>query len=224
MEIQEAERRRIARELHDSAGQLLAVLNMDLASISRQAKAVSPQLARKAEDSQTLVEQLSQEIRTMSYLLHPPLLEESGLSAALGWYVQGLVDRSGAQITLSIPDDFARLPREMELVVFRLVQECLTNVHRHSGSKTAEIRLSVVAKTLFLDVQDQGRGIPPEKLSKIQSQGSGVGLQGMRERVRQFHGEMKIDSNSTGTTISFTFPMPAATEGQGEMKPLGAAG
>jgi PAS domain S-box-containing protein len=216
MEIQDGERRRIARELHDSAGQLLSVLSMELATLTHLAKSTAPRLAAKAEDSQQLVQQLSQEIRTMSYLLHPPLLEESGLSPALSWYAQGLTERSGLQIKLDIPENFGRLPRELELVAFRVVQESLTNIHRHSASKTAHIRLSIDAEIFRLEVQDQGTGIPPEKLSKILSQGAGVGLRGMLERVRQFRGDMTIQSNSSGTTISFTLPVanPYCPEGQ----------
>jgi PAS domain S-box-containing protein len=205
MEVQDEERRHIARELHDSAGQLVAALGMNLATLAEHAQAAAPNLV---EDTHQLVQQLTQEIRTVSYLLHPPLLEESGLSAALSWYLRGLTERSGLDIQLTIPDDLGRFPRELELVTFRLVQECLTNIHRHSGSKTAAIHLVVARDNLVLEVQDQGKGISPARLSEIQSQGSGVGIQGMRERIRQFHGTLNIASNGTGTKVSVTLPIP----------------
>jgi PAS domain S-box-containing protein len=208
LQAQDEERRRIARELHDSAGQLLAALGMNLARIAQQVRQSAPALAKPTEDSEQLVQQLSREIRTMSYLLHPPLLDEIGLSEALRWYTQGLTERIGLEITLNVAEDFGRLPREMELVIFRLVQECLTNIHRHSGSKSASIRMVREAERVVLEVRDSGTGISPERLAKIQSQGSGVGLRGMRERVRQFDGKMNIESTAKGTTISFEFRMP----------------
>jgi len=212
LRAQDEERRRIARELHDSAGQLLTVLGINMARVAQQATQHSPQLAKDASDSQQLVQQLSQEIRTMSYLLHPPLLEEVGLSEALRWYAQGLTDRSGLEIKLNIPDDFGRLPREMELVMFRLVQECLTNIHRHSGSKVAIIEIARKSASVSLEVQDEGKGISPQRLTALQSQASGVGLRGMRERVRQFEGEMNIESSEKGTRIAFTIPLGEATD------------
>ncbi len=207
MEIQDEERRRIARELHDSAGQILTALGLNLARVAQRAHKDSPALAADAEDSQQLVQQLSQEIRTMSYLLHPPLLDEVGLSEALRWYTQGLMERSGLELTLAIPEDFGRLPREKELVMFRLVQECLTNIHRHSGSKTATIRIMRNSDSASLEVRDEGKGISPQKLTEMQSRGAGVGIRGMRERVLQFGGDMTIKSDEKGTTIFFTIPL-----------------
>jgi PAS domain S-box-containing protein len=207
MRAQDEERRRIARELHDSAGQILAALGMNLARIARPRQDYT-NLTKEVSDSQGLVQQLSQEIRTMSYLLHPPLLDEAGLAEALGWYVQGLMERSGLHIVLDIPKDFGRLPREMELVMFRLVQECLTNIHRHSESKEASIRMRRDAGSVSLEIEDQGKGMSREELSEIQSGGAGVGIRGMRERIRQFHGHMNIESNQRGTHISFKIPLP----------------
>ena len=148
----------------------------------------------------------------MSYLLHPPLLDETGLSEALRWYIQGLVERSGLEIVLDIPANFERLPREMELVMFRLVQECLTNIHRHSGSQTAVIRIALDSENVLLEVLDKGKGISAEKLSGIQARSSGVGIRGMRERVRHFGGKMNIESNKEGTKISFTLPLPKTSK------------
>jgi PAS domain S-box-containing protein len=208
LQAQDEERRHIARELHDSAGQILTALGMTLAQAARFAPQEDPRLSKPVEDSQKLVQQLSQEIRTMSYLLHPPLLDETGLTEALRWYIQGLTERSGLEITLEVSDDFQRLSREMELVMFRLVQECLTNIHRHSGSASAVIRIARDIDSVSLEVQDRGKGISAEKLSHLQSQGSGVGIRGMRERARHFGGHMMIESNQKGTKIAFNFPLP----------------
>src|SRR5579864_7384154 len=135
MQAQDEERRRVARELHDSAGQTLTALGIYLANVVREARDSAPEFAKEAEEAQELARELSQEIRTTSYLLHPPLLDENGLSAALLWYIEGLKERSGLEIELAIAEDFGRLSDEMELVIFRVVQEAITNVHRHSGSK-----------------------------------------------------------------------------------------
>jgi PAS domain S-box-containing protein len=204
---QDHERRHIARELHDSAGQTLAALGMQLARISADAKKNPAQLAKDVEDAEELVRHLSQEIRTTSYLLHPPMLDENGISSALSWYVQGLAERSSLAIDLKVPDDFGRLPSEMELLIFRLVQECLTNIHRHSGSKTARIRVERKESSVDVEVQDQGRGMSPERLAEIQSQGTGVGIRGMRERVRHFRGDLEIESNGSGTKVYATIPV-----------------
>ena len=206
IQIQDNERRHIARELHDSAGQVLTALGMNLAAIADYAKDGSPKLAEAAEEGQALVRELSQEIRTMSYLLHPPLLDECGLSEALPWYIQGLKERSGLEITLAMPENFGRISRDMELVIFRIIQECLTNIHRHSGSKVATIRLDRNDKYISLDVEDEGKGISPEKLAEIQVQGTGVGIRGMRERVLQFGGQLKIESEGRGAKISIILP------------------
>ena len=216
MQMQDDERRRIARELHDSSGQLLAVLNMKIAKL---AGSVRPDITPEAKEAEELVQQLTKELRTTSYLLHPPLLDEIGLTGALSWYVQGLIERSHLDIRLHITDHFGRLSPDLELVVFRLVQECLTNVHRHSGSKNAIINIERKDGNVHLEVQDQGKGIAPEKLTGIQSQGGGVGIQGMRERVRQFGGVLKIQSNEAGTTIDVTIPIPIAPRSSEQEKP-----
>ncbi len=202
---QDEERRHIARELHDSAGQIITALGMTLSGVAERV-VQDPSLGPPVQESEQLVQQLSKEIRTMSYLLHPPLLDESGLSEAILWYTDGLRERSGLDIELDISDEFGRLPAEMELALFRIVQECLTNIHRHSGSKTATIRLSRAGGDICLKVEDTGKGIPAEKLEGIQKQRSGVGITGMRERVRHFKGVMDVQSNAVGTTISIILP------------------
>lgn len=210
---QDDERRRLARELHDSAGQIITALGINLARLG-QLVAQNPRLAKGIDESQDLLQQLSKEIRTMSYLLHPPLLDESGLSEAICWYIQGLNERSDLSIDLSVSENFGRLPGEMELALFRLVQECLTNIHRHSGSKQAIVRLSREADGIFLEIQDEGNGISPERLAAIRAQRSGVGITGMRERVRHLGGAMNIQSSGRGTNISFMFPLPVGAEAE----------
>jgi PAS domain S-box-containing protein len=208
VQTQDEERRRIARELHDSAGQIITALGMNLASMTQYVRK-NPALGKVLDDSQNLVQQLNKEIRTTSYLLHPPLLDESGLPEAIRWYMEGLTDRSDLLVDLNISEDFGRLPGDMEMAVFRVVQECLTNIHRHSDSKTATLRLFRCTDGVVLEIQDAGKGMPSDKLNEIHLQRSGVGIAGMRERVRYFKGTMKIYSNGTGTKISVTLPIPA---------------
>ena len=225
LKAQDDERRHLARELHDSAGQSLAVLVMSLDYLVRRVQERNPELAKHAEDTRRLVQQLSEEVRTASYLLHPPLLDETGLAAALSWYIEGLQRRTGLSITLDIPRSFGRLSDELELLVFRFVQECLTNVHRHSGSKTAAIRVRRSAEEVFVEVQDQGKGISPERIAVIQSHGPGVGIRGMRERLRQFQGELRIESQLPGTRVSAKVPLPKSNESleSGDSQPVQAA-
>jgi PAS domain S-box-containing protein len=222
LHAQDEERRHIARELHDSAGQTLTVLGINLAQLVKKLEKSVPTLASEAESIEEMVQQLSREIRTTSYLLHPPLLDENGLCSALNWYVEGLLERSGLDIRLAIAEDFGRLPRDMELVVFRLVQECLTNIHRHSGSKTASIRVARDVNAVSVEVEDQGTGMSPEKLAEVQSRGSGLGIRGIRERLRQFEGFMKIESGSTGTRVTATIPLARVSLVEKGAEPLGA--
>jgi two-component system, LuxR family, sensor kinase FixL len=219
---QDEERRHIAREFHDSAGQTLAVIGMSLDQTVHEADRLAPSVAKRLEEVQALVQQLHREIRTTSYLLHPPLLDESGLSSALNWYVQGLFERSGLAITLDIADNFGRLPGDMELAIFRLVQESLTNIHRHSCSQTATIRLARDRECIRIEIRDQGKGIQPDRLAEIRSQGSGVGIRGIRERLKEFGGEMTIESSSSGTSIIVNIPIPKETNSMGN-RPLQAA-
>jgi PAS domain S-box-containing protein len=212
MSAQDEERRRIARELHDSAGQSLAALGMMIGGIERQAKHNPAQLAQSIKDARDLIQELTREIRTTSYLLHPPMLDECGLSSALRWYVDGLGKRSGLSIALNIPDQLERLAPETELAIFRLVQECLTNIHRHAESKSAVIRIAREPNKIYVEVQDHGKGMSQECLAEVRSQGArvGVGIRGMRERVRHCQGELSLDSNALGTKISAIFPAKKA--------------
>jgi len=208
METQDREGRRIARELHDSAGQISAALLMKLAVIAEKIKVANSALIKEVKEARSFADELDREIRTTSYLLHPPMLDEIGLEAALHWYTEGLEERAGLEVQLHIPDNFERLSREMEITIFRVVQECLTNVHRHSGSRSAHVRLAREQGTLRLEVRDAGRGIAPDRLNILRARGAGIGLRGVRERVRQFAGEVRIDSElGSGTTISVTLPL-----------------
>jgi PAS domain S-box-containing protein len=225
MKIQDEERRHIARELHDTAGQTLTVLGLHLAELVQLAGQSAPELAREAKQIEDAVQQLHREIRTASYLLHPPLLDEAGLNSAIGWYVEGLLERSGLDVHLDISPEVGRLPRDMELVIFRLVQECLTNIHRHSGSKTASIGISRKSEQVTLDIRDQGRGMSPERLAEIHAGRSGVGTRGMRERLLQFEGTVNFESSTSGTRVFATIPIPKAgsPEEQGKAQSLQAA-
>ena len=194
------------------------MLGISLAQLAQKTGRNAPELATEAEQIQETVQQLHREIRTTSYLLHPPLLDETGLYSAISWYLQGLLERSGLEVQLDISKEFGRLPRDMELVIFRLVQECLTNIHRHSESKTASIRIARESNQITLDIRDQGKGMSPARLAEIQSGRSGVGIGGMRERLRQFEGTMKIESDSSGTRIFATIPLPKAASPEDQSK------
>jgi PAS domain S-box-containing protein len=222
MKAQDDERRRIARELHDSAGQTLTVIGLNLARLVERAQAISPELAVEGKELEEVVQQLHREIRTTSYLLHPPLLDECGLASALTCYVEGLAERSHIAITLDVAPDVGRLPGDMELAIFRVVQECLTNIHRHSGSETALIRVAREGESVRTEVQDHGKGVSPGRLADIQSHGAGVGIRGIRERIRQFHGTMRIESNSSGTSVIVSIPIPKKARST-DNEPLQAA-
>lgn len=207
LELQDEERRRIARELHDSIGQMLAALSMNLSAARADIDRLTKTTATLA-DSDNLVQEMCKEVRTISHLLHPPLLDEAGLASALAWYTDGFARRSNISVDLDCPDDFGRIPREMETAIFRFVQECLTNIHRHSGSPTAKIRLHRSNHEVIIQVEDKGKGIPSEKLDRMTSAGTpGVGITGMKERVRQLGGTLEISSDHSGTKIVARLPI-----------------
>jgi PAS domain S-box-containing protein len=209
LKVQDEERRRLARELHDSVGQILAALSMNISVVQMQSHKLDPLAARAVSENAQLVQQVSSEIRTLSHLLHPPLLEIAGLASSLRWYVDGFSERSKIKVDLEIPDDFARLPDDVELAIFRIVQECLTNIHRHSGGEAASIRIQQDDRRLTMEVKDNGKGIPQEKQRELlESSRSGVGFAGMQERVRQFGGTLEVQSDSSGTSISTTIEVP----------------
>jgi signal transduction histidine kinase len=211
LQAQDEERRRIARDLHDSTGQTLALLSMNLAALEKRIGKANPEVARAISENSQIVREISSELRTLSYLLHPPLLDEMGLVAALRWYVQGFEQRSAVKTTLDVPRQVGRLARSLELAIFRVVQECLINVHRHSGSPKATIRLYRTPEKVTLEVQDEGKGIAPKHLRRIASFAApGVGLRGMRERVKDFGGfgnrlNRKRDSHQVGCSFGDHF-------------------
>lgn len=208
LQVQDEERRRIARELHDSVGQMLAAVSMNLTQVMHESSALSPDAVKALEENASLVQQLSTEIRTISHLLHPPLLDEIGLQSALRWYIDGFRERSKINVDLDLPEDFGRLSHDLELTLFRVVQECLTNIHRHSESSTAFVRVSRSATDVLLEVKDQGKGISREtQLTLSTGQLSGVGLRGMRERLRQLGGHLEIQCNGTGTVVTARLPL-----------------
>jgi signal transduction histidine kinase len=209
--MRDDERRRIARELHDSAGQLLTALAMNISVVQNETHKLSPEAAKRIEDNASLLEQLSTEIRTMSHLLHPPLLDEIGLSSALEWYVEGFAKRSGIEASLELPEDMGRLPGDMEIAIFRAVQECLTNIHRHSGSRSCSVKVSEDKNHFRVEIRDAGKGIPKDKQPSLTSSSGGVGLRGMQERIRQLGGTLEIKSTNAGTVVMVSLPRPRST-------------
>lgn len=211
LHLQDEERRRIARELHDSVGQTLAALSMNLAAIGADIERLA-KTATTISDSTALVNDMSTDIRTISYLLHPPLLDEAGLTSALTWYVKGFSERSKIEVDLRIPEDFGRLSRDLETAIFRVVQECLTNIHRHSGSSVARITIAHTDGQVRIEVEDKGKGIPLQKRTEIMTSATGtpgVGIRGMRERLRQLGGTLEIRSNGEGKGTVVTACLPA---------------
>jgi PAS domain S-box-containing protein len=210
LRTQDEERRRIGRDLHDSVGQYLAALKMNLDSLRALLGSKDDSIAEALAQCTSLASESIKEVRTISYLLYPPMLEETGLKAAIQWYLEGFGKRSGIDTTFDIPTEFGRLPRDVELAIFRVLQESLTNVHRHSGSPTAQIRMRVDDCSVTLEVQDRGKGISPEILDQNRQDSVsalGVGLRGMSERMRQLGGTLELSSGSQGTTVVATVPL-----------------
>ena len=213
LQLQDDERRHIARDLHDSVGQTMALLGVNLSNVGADIERVANAM-RVLKDSQELVRETTSNVRTISYLLHPPTLDENGLSSALPWFIEGFSQRSGIKVELNLSEDFGRLSRESEVAIFRVVQECLTNIHRHSGSPRAKIEISRTGAQIRVLVQDQGKGIPSDRLRELASGGTpGVGVRGMRERIRQLGGTLEIDSRGEGkgTTVVTCLPYAPST-------------
>ena len=209
MRAQDDERRRVARELHDSAGQYLSALALAIDAARSHGDAVPPAARRKLEEATEIINRCSAEIRTLSHLLHPPLLEELGLLSAVNWYVEGFAERSGLKVDVQIPVQLARFKPSVELALFRALQECLNNIHRHSGSSTASVKIESDDSHLMLEVRDEGRGIEPEMWGQWlgSKKRAGVGLNGMRERLKDLGGTLEIQSNRKGTTVRATIPI-----------------
>jgi PAS domain S-box-containing protein len=212
---QDDERRRIARELHDSAGQYLGAVSIALDLAKREQEAAN----RKMEEAAEMARGCASEIRTISHLLHPPLLEELGLASAAHWYVDGFAARSGIHVEVEIPKQLDRLGNDVELVLFRILQESLTNIHRHSGSKTATIRIGADSQQAWLEIEDQGRG---------RAEGSpefrpGIGITGMRERVKDLSGTLTISSDQSGTRVRAVLPLASGLQRGGDLSQTTAA-
>jgi PAS domain S-box-containing protein len=216
LRLQDEERRRIARQLHETAAQGLAGLAVNLSIVKASAADLSPRARACLSESLELAEQCSRDIRTLSYLLHPPLVDEAGLAPALRWYTAGFARRSGIEVRVDVPPEFGRLPSDLELTLYRIVQEALTNIHRHSGSKTARICLQRRPKELVLTVADEGHGFPSAALEMAGPENAdiGVGIPGMRERLRQLGGQLHIQSGSRGTTLTANVPLSETVHGE----------
>jgi two-component system, NarL family, sensor kinase len=210
LRIQDEERRRVARDLHDTVGQTLTALKITLSTLEN-AVVQFPQTADFFTELNGLADQALQEIRSTSYLLHPPLLDESGFAAAAAWYVDGFNKRSPIQVKLQLPEGI-RLPGSVEIVLFRVLQESLTNITKHAGSATVDVFLELDKNVISLSVRDYGKGISAERLAKMNGSGSdvGVGIAGMRERLKELGGRLEIESDSTGTLLKASIPPPKA--------------
>jgi len=207
LELQDAERRKIARELHDSVSQYLAGVRLQLQQLERLSSDHSPAAKRLYAETTDLLDLALGEVRTISHLLHPPLLDELGLYSAVRWYIEGFAKRSGMDVSFALDDFAGRLPRETEIALFRVLQEALTNVHRHSGAKRVQIDLTCGHDVALLRVSDDGRGIPSRVLHRFQDgHGGGIGLAGMRERLADLQGELSVESTACGTVISARVP------------------
>lgn len=209
LRLQDEEKRKIARDLHDVNGQTIAALKMAVAELQRRLEC-NLSTASILRDIDTLADQALQEIRTTSYLLHPPLLDEIGFTAAAEWYIEGFAKRSGINAKLEmVKKEDKRMPIEIETALFRVLQEGLTNVHRYSGSPEVNIRFEYGVETAVLEVADRGRGIPTELLERLRegSAGTGVGLLGMRERIQELDGNLEINSDTSGTSLRAIVPL-----------------
>jgi signal transduction histidine kinase len=213
LQAQDNESRRIARELHDSAGQYLAAIQMNLSALERDSSSLDPVAAKRISDSLSMVSRCTDEIRTISYLLHPPLLDEMGLASGLALYAEGFTERSGVRVELDIARDFQRLSTETETAMFRIVQQSLANIYRHSGSLVAKITVRQDAEEATMQIRDEGCGMDPDILRESDSGTRlvGVGIAGMRERTRALNGTLHIRSSPAGTIIDVRLPIVGCT-------------
>lgn len=208
LRLQDDERRKVARDLHDTTGQTLTVLKLNLASL-QSLVAQSPATTRLFVDLNEIADQALREIRTTSHLLHPPLLDEAGLVSAARWYIDGFNQRSQMKVDFAVVGT-TKLPNSVEIALFRILQESLTNASRHSGSPTVDVSLEAKDGIATLSIKDYGKGIANDRLERMNSSGSdvGVGIAGMRERVGELHGSFAIQSDSNGTTLTVSVPIP----------------
>lgn len=210
LRVQDEEKRKLARNLHDSTGQTLAALKISASLLQESCQEIPDARAMVSEVVQ-LADQAIEEIRTMSYLLHPPLLDEVGFACAAEWYIEGFAKRSGINVKADLAKSNGLLPKRVEVALFRVLQECLTNIHRHSGAVDASIHFKHDSETVVLDVRDFGRGISKERLGLLHgvSAETGVGLAGMRERMNELNGTLEIESDTRGTRMRATVPLYA---------------
>ena len=209
LKVQDEERRKLARDLHDSTGQTLTALKISLSFLKGSCD--NPATLALTAAVEQLADQAIEEIRTMSYLLHPPLLDEVGFACAAEWYIEGFAKRSGINVQAEITEPRERLPRNVEIALFRVLQESLTNVHRHSGASDASIHFQHAGDAVILEIRDFGKGIPEERLRLLRgvTAETGVGLAGMRERLHELNGKLEIESDIRGTSLRATVPLPA---------------
>jgi len=212
LKVQDEERRKLSRDLHDSTGQTLAALKISISFLQEHCKK-DPSVTALFSDVTHLADQAIEEIRTMSYLLHPPLLDEVGFACAAEWYVEGFAKRSGVAVSLDIAPDHERLPMSMEIALFRVLQESLTNVHRHSGAGQVTVSFRRQFEQVILEVRDDGCGIPAERLLRLReaSAETGVGLAGMRERMHELDGTLEMESDGHGATMRAIVPLFATS-------------
>jgi two-component system, NarL family, sensor kinase len=213
LKVQDEERRKVARDLHDHTGQTLAALKMAAASLELKLQE-KQETAGVLSDISALADQALKEIRTTSYLLHPPLLDEVGFTAAAQWYVQGFGERSGISVTVNFAKLPKRLPAEIEIALFRVLQEGLTNVHRHSQSSSVAVCFLYHPEAVVLEITDCGCGVPAQMLQRLGDGTAevGVGLAGMRERLDELNGALSINSDASGTTLRAIVPLTPAED------------
>jgi len=212
LKVQDDERRKLARDLHDSTGQTLAALKISVSFLQEKCQEDSNIMAIVSDVAQ-LADRAIEEIRTMSYLLHPPLLDEIGFACAAEWFIEGFAKRSGIDVSADLASDDKRLPMNIEIALFRVLQESLTNVHRHSGASEASVSFRRQPNAAILEVRDFGSGIPAERLVRLRetSAETGVGLAGMRERLNELNGHLEIDSDDQGTVLRAIVPLFAVS-------------
>jgi signal transduction histidine kinase len=210
LRVQDEERRRIARELHDSLGQYLTAAKINLDVLARVSRDGSSHL----HEAQQLIDRAIADTRTLSHLLHPPLLDEAGFVSAAKWYVEGFGRRSSVTTKLEISENVTRLAPQIETALFRVLQEALTNVHRHSGSPSVDVRIAVQGDAVTLSIRDRGKGISPDALRRFRENGTnvGVGLAGIRERIKELGGKLEIESDSSGTSVKVDIPIVRAAK------------